>query len=702
VVKPIEEQDIAGQDIEQSQATGAGESGEGRETIEANAEVLADFLRSTRGMIKQNRLVNTDLAKAERGELALVVSETQARLRDHISVKKEDLSLEYKLGKIILDGLNRDIGFIHAIKALVRFFRQDYKASRRESRLRRLGLLANETSPADTIRTLRKYKMDVVKEAIARIKVLRGPEPVQAGEYARLIKDEEMAAYEQKFVGFSLYDAGDVRSAASLLELVDDTKFNDMEMVRVRRVVSEKEFLDRPVDDVIVALVNQLAHLVAERAASAPVDHLKVAYVAASSLPMNRVGYTTRTQKLVAEIDAAAKRAGGGLEVVTRPGYPFDRFDLTETDVSDELVSEVDSIRYHHLGSETGMQDSLIEFHREAAAALADFFLENGVRSVIAASNHVNAMPAFIAARAIGIPFTYEVRGLWEETAAAKRPGWADGERYAVERKLESYLIANADHTFFITRQVKELFFPVDGEAVKPGTYSQFAGGADAAGLAPNCASLDPATRNTLPQYSSEPKDVLTLTYIGSLTEYEGLQLVLQALAGDEELKRKFKLNIVGGGVYAKELRTLAQHLRLNDVVHFAGRVEPDEVASWFDSADIVIVPRLPFRVCQLVSPLKPLEAMSSNRVCLASNVAPIADLITDSETGFLFEAGNIDSLKKTLRRVHNAQSQFGEIGSAAYDYVAEHRTWKKLAIDLYRTNTEASKERAARANIRI
>ncbi|CAM3723215.1 glycosyltransferase [Litorimonas haliclonae] len=664
---------------------------------QANAKVLADFLRSTRGLLSQNRFVTTDLTGIKSSELAIMVSETEAKLRDSVQVKTADVSIEYKLGKLILDALNRDIGIRDATRAIIRFFRNDYKSSRRESRLRRLGVITEGMSPAEIITVMRKYDMDVVKDGIARIKALRVSDPIEAGNYARLLKNENMGSHEKKFLAFSLYDGGDVTSSHNLLTSIENVRFNTNEAIRKNRIFSENEFLQRSVDGVVVAMVEQLRNSLSSRALSSEGDFRNVAYVAASSLPMNKVGYTTRTHQLVTSMDAAAKSAGGKLVVVTRPGFPFDRFDLQVGEISEELVSEVDSIRYHHLKSKTAMQDSLIEYAREAAFSLVEFFIENDVHAVTAASNHVNGMAAFIAARALGLPFTYEVRGLWEETTSAKRPGWEKTERYAVERALETYLIANADHTFFITRQVKEIFFPPNDKGAEPGTFSELAGGANAAGLAPNCAIINPELKDQLPQYSLESQEVLTLTYIGSLAEYEGLQLMLTALAGDDDLQRMFKLNIVGGGVYAKELRLLTKHLKLDEIVHFAGRVDPSVVPEWFNSADIVIVPRLPHRVCQLVSPLKPLEAMSSNRVCLASDVAPIADLIEDSKTGFLFEAGDAQSLTQTLKRIHASQDTFKEISSAAYDYVAENRDWDKVSVNIYNTNVEASKKAIAR-----
>lgn len=658
--------------------------------VQNNAEALTQFLQFARGLVNLDRLEATQLTHAEDAQLALLISETEVKLRQNVSRVTPKISLEHKFGKIILDALNRDISIKHAVSALVRFFRNDFKASRRESRLRRLGILSAETPPAKTLQILRDNDLNVVKEAIARIKLLRKVDPLQAGEYASLIQNEKLSNNEKIFVAFALYDAGNVSGSEALLSSLGNVGLNANQTVRRNRVFSENQVLKESVDALIIPIIESLREEISELRPKVSDDTFNTAYVAASSLPMNTAGYTTRTHYIVSALDNIAKKSGGALFPVTRPGFPFDRFDLEQVTLSDDLISEVDDIKYYHLRNETTMQDSIIEFARNGSLSLATFFIENNIKSVTAASNHINAMPAFIAARAIGIPFTYEVRGLWEETTAAKRKGWEMTERYKVERLLETYLIANANNTFFITRQVKELFFPRKGKHVKPGILSEFAGGEAASGLAPNCAVIDPSKKAGLPKYGTKKKDVLTLAYIGSLVKYEGLQLMLRAFSLDAELRRSFKLNIVGGGVYAQELRSMVQRLNLDDMVHFTGRVPPSDVGRWFNSADVVVVPRLPHRVCQLVPPLKPLEAMSSNRVCLASNVAPIADLIKDSETGYLFTAGDVKSLTKTLKRLHGSQDQFKKIGKNAYNFVRDNRDWKTVAANIHKASTSS------------
>ena len=596
--------------------------------------------------------------------------------------------LDAKLGRIILGALNRDIGVFDAVRAFFSFFKHDYMTSRRLSRLKRADEMIEDLTPVEALKLLEKYKMDPVRYGISLIKDLRRPDPMKAGEYASELANYDLSVKDARFVAFTIFEGGGVTLAANLLHPLSVEDWPESARIRRQRVLSEHTVLKGDLDGVFEPLAKELEDSLSDKLKHRPpVIAGKMAYVAASSLPHNRVGYATRTHRLLSSLQKTAHEQGGSVLALLRPGFPYDRFDLSGADEFTETSSLVDDIVYHYSQNDVAMQDDLIAYAKSAASVLAERFIEEGVSSVQAASNHVNGMCAFIAARALGLPFTYEVRGLWEETTDAKKPGWVETERFKVERSLETYLIANADRTFFITRQVKEVFFPTDGVAAQPGAINPNPGGLPASDLAPNCADVAPDAETKIEAYRRAPKQRLNLTYIGSLVQYEGLQLLLEVLSESPALREKFQLNVVGAGNYGATLRRSASELQLGGTVNFIGRVESHEVAEWFEQADLILVPRLPNRVCQLVSPLKPLEAMSSGRVCLASNVAPLADLIEDGVTGFTFEAGDPASLREKLEEVFERQNDFPVIAKKALDYVITHRNWHDVTKRMFYAN---------------
>ncbi|MFP3361273.1 glycosyltransferase, partial [Planococcus sp. SIMBA_143] len=64
---------------------------------------------------------------------------------------------------------------------------------------------------------------------------------------------------------------------------------------------------------------------------------------------------------------------------------------------------------------------------------------------ILAASNYLSALPALIAARRLGVPFVYEMRGFWEVSAASVRPGWEQSDQYRLDRRYEDLVAREAD-----------------------------------------------------------------------------------------------------------------------------------------------------------------------------------------------------------------------------------------------------------------
>ena len=79
------------------------------------------------------------------------------------------------------------------------------------------------------------------------------------------------------------------------------------------------------------------------------------------------------------------------------------------------------------------------------------------------------------------------------------------------------------------------------------------------------------------------------------------------------------------------------------------GRVSPHTVSSLYSLVDLLVIPRRRERVCEIVSPLKPLEAAAQATQLLVSSVAPLADLQSLGPGVHLFEKGSVDALSQQL-----------------------------------------------------
>jgi PEP-CTERM/exosortase A-associated glycosyltransferase len=166
------------------------------------------------------------------------------------------------------------------------------------------------------------------------------------------------------------------------------------------------------------------------------------------------------------------------------------------------------------------------------------------------------------------------------------------------------------------------------------------------------------------------------LGFIGSFYAYEGLNILLDALPAMLARNPAIRVLLVGGGPQDQQLRQQVQDLGVADKVIFTGRVPHDQVQRYYNLIDVLVYPRLKMRLTDLVTPLKPLEAMAQGRILVASDVGGHNELIEDGKTGVLFEAGNPHALaEKTLALLSEPQ-RWPALRAAGRAYVENERNW--------------------------
>jgi glycosyltransferase involved in cell wall biosynthesis len=168
------------------------------------------------------------------------------------------------------------------------------------------------------------------------------------------------------------------------------------------------------------------------------------------------------------------------------------------------------------------------------------------------------------------------------------------------------------------------------------------------------------------------------LGFIGSFYAYEGLDLLIQALAAILPKQPQTRLLLVGGGSHEPTLRKLAADLGVQERIVFAGRVPNAQVPRYYDLIDVLAYPRRSMRLTELVTPLKPLEAMAQGRIFVASDVGGHKELIRDGETGFLFPAGDAVALARTIERVLANPHDWPRVRAAGRRFVEGERTWAR------------------------
>ena len=170
--------------------------------------------------------------------------------------------------------------------------------------------------------------------------------------------------------------------------------------------------------------------------------------------------------------------------------------------------------------------------------------------------------------------------------------------------------------------------------------------------------------------------NTVVLGFIGSFYAYEGLPLLLEALPKILRHKPEVRLLLVGGGPQDTLVRQQTINLGLSRHVIFTGRVPHDRVQEYYNQVDIFVYPRLSMRLTELVTPLKPLEAMAQGRLVVASDVGGHKELITDLENGYLFKANDVDALADVVLNLLAHQEQWGKVRERGRKFVEQQRNW--------------------------
>lgn len=283
----------------------------------------------------------------------------------------------------------------------------------------------------------------------------------------------------------------------------------------------------------------------------------------------------------------------------------------------------------------------------------------------------LNGIPALRAARRAGLPLVYEVRALWEDAAVDLGRTRVNGLRYRVVREMESYLLRRADGVVSLCNPMRE-------ELAARGIREE------RIGVVPN--AVDPAYFGRVREYDRTLAEKLGLSgrtvlgFIGSFYHYEGIDLLLSALPRIRAAQPDSILLLVGGGPEEPNLKAKVSESDLDEAVRFVGRVPHGEVRRYYDLVDFFIYPRRRMRLTDLVTPLKPLEAMAQGRIVLASNVGGHHELIRDGQTGFLFPPDDPARIADRIIEVVSAKDRHGPIGDAARHYIETSRTWPSCA----------------------
>jgi PEP-CTERM/exosortase A-associated glycosyltransferase len=292
----------------------------------------------------------------------------------------------------------------------------------------------------------------------------------------------------------------------------------------------------------------------------------------------------------------------------------------------------------------------------------------------------LNALPALRVGRRSGIPVVYEVRAFWEDAAVDHGTHREWGARYRLTRELESYALRRVDAVTTICEGLR-------GDILKRGIPSE------KVTVIPNAVNIENfrmSERGDLQLANAlDVEGKVVLGFIGSFYAYEGLTVLLSALPRMLAANPDIRILLVGGGPQEDELKSLTARMGLQGKVIFTGRVPHDQVRRYYNLIDILVYPRLPMRLTDLVTPLKPLEAMAQGRLVAASDVGGHLELIEDGKNGVLFKAGDSDALAIRILNLIAGSHTWAGLRVAARGFVEAQRNWAGSVAgykEIYRT----------------
>jgi PEP-CTERM/exosortase A-associated glycosyltransferase len=275
-----------------------------------------------------------------------------------------------------------------------------------------------------------------------------------------------------------------------------------------------------------------------------------------------------------------------------------------------------------------------------------------------------------IAALGLGVPVVYEMRSSWEDAAVSTGTTHEGSLRYRASRALETFALRRADGVVTICEGLRQ---EVVSRGVDSALVTVVPNAVDSDALVPSKGRGE-AMRRSLGLEGAE-----VLGFIGSFFAWEGLVLLIQALPKILATRPAARVLLVGGGVHEPALRSEAERNGVQAQVIFAGKVPHSRVSELYDAIDVLVYPRLPMRLTDMVTPLKPLEAMALGKVQIASDVGGHRELIDDGQTGVLFRAGDRDSLADAVLRVLNDAQLAARLRENGPRHVRANRTWARV-----------------------
>ncbi len=381
---------------------------------------------------------------------------------------------------------------------------------------------------------------------------------------------------------------------------------------------------------------------------------MRILHILDHSLPLHS-GYTFRTRAIMKAQAArgwavrgvtGVRQKGHDLQSVTVDGLDFDRTPPIRAMMSPmREVEEIATLARR-------VDEVVVQFRPDILHAHSPV---------------LDALAALRVAKRCRLPLLYEIRAFWEDAAVGNGTGREGSARYRATKMLETWAVNRADAVAVICEGLK-------GDLVARGICP------DKIMVSPNGVDLELFGQPAPPDEALRAELGLSgdvVGYVGSFYDYEGLDDLVAAMPALVAARPTAQLLLVGGGPMESALKAQVGASPMKDRIVFVGRVPHDQVERYYGLIDVLAYPRKKMRLTDLVTPLKPLEAMAQGRLVAASDVGGHRELIEDGVTGSLFAPDSPPAIAAALAAVFAARETWNERRATARAFVAAERDWQ-------------------------
>lgn len=384
----------------------------------------------------------------------------------------------------------------------------------------------------------------------------------------------------------------------------------------------------------------------------------RVLHVLDHSLPLHS-GYTFRTRAIL----KAQQAMGWEVRAVTGPRYH----------AGAQPCEHFDGLTFHRSPGEASGPPLLREWRE---IALFEQGIEAAVREwrpdvLHAHSPALCGMAALRVARRHGIRCVYEIRAFWEDAAVGNGTGTEGSFKYRLIRALENRVVARADAVVTICQGLRA---DLVARGITPSKITVSPNGVDLTLFGEPVARDTALARDLGFEVDGRPCPVIG--FIGSFYDYEGLDDLIAAMPLLLQRQPDARLLLVGGGPREAALRAQAEASSAADAIRFIGRVPHHEVDRYYALCDVMAYPRKRSRLTDLVTPLKPLEAMAQGQLVAASSVGGHRELIEHGVTGTLFAPDDPQACAAALADLLDNRHGWDKMRATGLEHVRSGHDW--------------------------